>query len=411
MKYEFNKIIDRTGTDSLKWKKAKGMLPMWVADMDIEAFPGIQDAIKKRAEHGIYGYTVLSDAWFDAYKYWWKTRHSFEISREWMWFVTGVIPAMGSVIRRLSEEGDNVVIQSPVYPAFFKTVERNKRNVLENVLKYDRDSGIYDIDWEDLEKKLSNPKTSLMIFCNPQNPSGNIWDKETLERIGKLCSENHVTVLSDEIHCDIVAPGRGYIPFASVSELNKKISVTFISPTKTFNIAGIQTAAVFAPDPHIRRIITDGLITDGIVEGNCFAMEAVKAAYTEEGSEWLDQLRIHIWNNRRIAEEYIKENIPELKVIPSDGSYLMWVDCSEIMGVNDYEAVSSDSNNNDGSKIVHRSDDFVAHLEKQAGLMVNAGKAFGGNGDTFVRINLACPEQYLRDGMERLKAGVKTYCK
>ena len=139
---------------------------------------------------------------------------------------------MGSVIRRLSEEGDNVVIQSPVYPAFFKTIERNKRNVLENVLKYDRDSGTFDIDWEDLEKKLSDPKTSLMIFCNPQNPSGNIWDKETIERVGKLCSENHVTVLSDEIHCDIVAPGREYIPFASVSELNKKISVTFISPNR-----------------------------------------------------------------------------------------------------------------------------------------------------------------------------------
>ena len=397
MKYDFNKIIDRTGTDSLKWEKAKGMLPMWVADMDIEAFPGIQDAVRKRAEHGIYGYTVLSDAWFEAYIYWWKKRHSFEISREWMWFVTGVIPAMSSVIRRLSEEGDNVVVQSPVYPAFFKTVERNKRNVLENVLKYDRDSGTFDIDWEDLEKKLSDPKTSLMIFCNPQNPSGNIWDKETIERVGKLCSENHVTVLSDEIHCDIVAPGREYIPFASVSELNKKISVTFISPTKTFNIAGIQTAAVFAQDPHIRRIITEGLITDGIVEGNCFAMEAVKAAYTEEGGEWLDQLRVHIWNNRRIAEEYIKENIPELKVIPSDGSYLMWVDCSEVMSIDD------------STKAVRRSDDFVAHLEKAAGLMVNAGKAFGGNGDTFVRINLACPEQYLRDGMERLKAGVRSF--
>ena len=388
MKYDFNKIIDRTGTDSLKWEKAKGMLPMWVADMDIDAFSGIQDAIKRRAEHGIYGYTVLSDAWFEAYNYWWKTRHSFELSKEWMWFVTGVIPAMGSVIRSLSEEGDNVIVQSPVYPAFFGTVKRNKRNVLENELIYDKDSLSFSIDWDDLEKKLSDPKTKLMILCNPQNPSGNIWDNETLDRIGKLCSENSVTVLSDEIHCDIVAPGRNYIPFASVSELNKQISVTFISPTKTFNIAGIQTAAVVTPEPKLRRNITEELMVSGIVEGNCFAYEAVKAAYTAEGGEWLDQLRVHIWNNRKIAEEYIKENIPELKVIPSDGSYLMWVDCSSV---------------------INSSEDFVSHLEKEAGLMVNPGKSFGGNGDTFVRINLACPEPYLRDGIERLRMGVKSY--
>ena len=384
--YDFNKVIDRTGTDSLKWEKAKGMLPMWVADMDIESFPDIQDAIRKRAEHGIYGYTVLSDAWFKGYIYWWKSRHNFEIEREWLWFVSGVIPAMGSVLRRLSSEGDNVLIQTPVYPAFFSTIKRNKRNVIENRLIYHEDSSSYSIDWDDLEEKLQDPKTSLMILCNPQNPSGNIWDRETLIRIGEMCHKNGVKVLSDEIHCDTVAPGKDYIPFASVSDINKNISVTLISPTKTFNIAGIQTAAVITPNPGLRKVVVDAQISDGAEEGNCFAMEVVKAAYTEEGGRWVDQLREHIWKNRSYAEKFIRENIPELKVIPSNATYLMWVDCSNVTG-SSYE--------------------FVKQLEEKVGLMVNPGKDFGGNGDTFVRINLACPETYLKDGLNRLKEGVR----
>ncbi|SKB84103.1 cystathione beta-lyase [Lachnospiraceae bacterium] len=385
MKYDFNKVIDRTGTDSLKWEKAKGMLPMWVADMDIETFPGIQEAIRQRAAHGIYGYTIYGDAWFDAYIYWWKTRHSFEIKREWLRFTTGVIPAMSSAIRRLSDEGDNVIVQSPVYPAFFRIIKSNQRKVLENNLIYNRETASYSINWTDLEEKLSDPNTKLMILCNPQNPSGNIWDTDTLGRIGDLCAKYKVTVLSDEIHCDITARGKEYVPFASVSELNKKISVTFISPTKAFNAAGIQTAALFIPDQELRRIVTHGLSTDSIVEGNCFSMEAVTAAFTEEGADWLDQLRMHIWNNRRIAEDYIRKNMPVLKVVPSDSTYLMWVDCSEV---------------------VSQGEDFSAYLENEARLMVNSGKAFGGNGDCFIRVNLACPESLLKEGMERLKIGV-----
>ena len=388
IKYDFNKYIDRRETDSLKWDKVKGMLPMWVADMDIETFPGIKEAIIKRAEHGIYGYTILSESWFESYIYWWKDRHSFEIRKNWLWFVSGVIPAMSSAIRRLSGEGDNIVIQTPVYPAFFGIIKRNKRNVIENKLIYDKTTGSYSIDWENLEESLKIPKTSIMILCNPQNPSGNIWDKETLGRIAALCKECNVTVLADEIHCDIVAPGREYIPFASVSEVAKEISATFVSPTKSFNIAGLQTAAVFIPNPGLRRVITEGIAIDSNEEGNYFAMEAVKAAYTEEGGIWLDQLREHIWNNRRIAEEFIEENIPQLKTVPSNGSYLMWVDCSDV---------------------ITGSDDFADHLEKTVELMVNSGKAFGGNGDTFVRINLACPVKQLRDALERLHTGVKTY--
>ncbi|MCR5210441.1 MAG: pyridoxal phosphate-dependent aminotransferase [Lachnospiraceae bacterium] len=388
MRYDFNKITDRTGTNSLKWDKYKDALPMWVADMDIEVLPEIREVVVKRAEHGIYGYTTVDSEWSGSYINWWKTRHSFEIRKEWLRFVTGVIPAMNLLIRNISGEGDNVVIQTPVYPAFFNIIRRNKRNVLENMLIYDRQERAYSVDWTDLEAKLSDPETKIMILCNPQNPAGNIWDKETLKRIGELCEKNGVTVLSDEIHCDIVAPGREYTPFASVSEINRSISISFISPTKAFNVAGIQSAAALAVDPELRKAAWECFETGYIDEGNYFSTDICKAAFSEAGAEWIDQLRIHLWNNRKIAEDYIRDNMPELRVIPSDASYLMWVDCSAVMK----DSVS-----------------FVYHLERKAGVMFSAGKSFGGNGDYFVRINLACPESMLKEGLTRFRAGVASY--
>ncbi len=386
MKYDFDKIIDRTGTGSLKWKNGKSMLPMWVADMDFETCPTVKEALRKRAAHGIFGYTDLDDNWYQAYMSWWKNRHGFTIEKDWLVFVTGVIPAISSAVRKLTTPGENVVIQTPVYPVFFNCIRNNGRNVLENLLSYDRENASFSIDWEDLEKKLSDPQTSLMILCNPQNPSGNIWDKETLSRIGKLCYENHVTVISDEIHCDLVAPGCSYIPFASVSDINKKISVTCVAPTKAFNIAGIQTAAVIVPDKDLRHKMWRRINTDEVGEGNCFSAVAVESAFCEEGGKWLDALREYLWENRKVAEDFIRENIPSLRVIPSSATYLMWVDCSE---------VTKDA------------DQFVDFLEKEAGLMLNSGVHFGGSGKRFVRINLACPKAMVEDGMRRLQAGIR----
>lgn len=388
MKYDFDKDIDRRGTGSLKWDKNPGMLPMWVADMDIETFPGVKRAIEERAAHGIYGYTIDTDDWNKAYIKWWETRHDFKIRKEWLVFVTGVVPAISSAVRKLTTPGENVLIQTPVYPIFFNSILNNGRKVVENKLSYDKTKHEYSIDWEDLILKLRDPQTTLMILCNPQNPSGNIWDKDTLTRIGELCKKNHVRVISDEIHCDITAPGKEYIPFASVSEINREISVTCVAPTKTFNIAGLQTAAMIIPDPDLRHKMWRSVNTDECGEGNCFAAEAVKAAYTKAGGEWVDQLREHLWKNRKIAEEYIRKNIKVLDPVASDASYLMWVDCS---------------------KIVSDSDRFVSHLEKSAGLMLNSGKAFGGNGDKFVRINLACSTGLLEEGLNRLYNGTKIY--
>ena len=388
MKYDFDKITDRKGTGSVKWERAADMLPMWVADMDFETYPGIKEAIVKRASHGIYGYTCDCEEWFDAYIGWWKNRHSFKIEKDWLVFVTGVIPAISSAVRKLTTPGEKVLIQTPVYPIFFNSILNNGRIALENPLTYSPDTRSYSIDWADLEEKLKDPQTTLMILCNPQNPSGNIWDKETLARIGELCHENHVRVISDEIHCDLTKPGCEYVPFASVSEINRQISVTCIAPTKTFNIAGIQTAAIVVPDPDLRHKMWRGINTDEVGEGNCFTIEAVRAAYTEGGAEWLDELRAYISGNREYAEKYIGEKIPSLKTIPSSSTYLMWVDCS---------AVTDDS------------DAFVSHLEKDQKLMLNSGSGFGGNGNCFVRINLACPRSLLEDGMKRLEQGCRSF--
>ena len=385
MTYDFDKVIDRGGTGSFKWKNGGAMLPMWVADMDFETCPSVKAAIEKRASHGIFGYTILSDGWYQAYMSWWKNRHHFAIEKDWLVFVTGVIPAISSAVRKLTTPAENVVIQTPVYPIFFNSILNNGRRVLENKLLYDPETASYRIDWEDLERKLQDPQTSLLILCNPQNPSGNIWDRETLLRIGRLCEENHVTVISDEIHCDLVSPGKEYNPFASVSEINRRISVTCIAPTKTFNIAGIQTAAMVIPDPALRHKMWRAVNTDEVGEGNCFSDLAVESAFTKEGGEWLDALRAYVWENRRVAEEYIAKHIPKIRPIPSEATYLMWVDCT---------AITEDS------------DAFVEYLEKESKLMLNSGSEFGGNGRTFVRINLACPRSMVEEGLRRLEAGI-----
>ncbi|MCR5521903.1 MAG: pyridoxal phosphate-dependent aminotransferase [Lachnospiraceae bacterium] len=384
MKYDFDTAINRKDTGSVKWDFAGDAIPMWVADMDFETFPGIKKKVMERAAHGIYGYTHDTASWSDAYKYWWKTRHGFEIDADWLVFVTGIVPAISSAVRKLTTPGENVLIQTPVYPVFFNSILNNGRQVLENRLVYDRESGSFAVDWDDLEKKLADPQTTLMILCNPQNPTGNIWDKETLIKIGELCAANHVRIVSDEIHCDVVAPGKEYTPFASVSELNRRISVTCVSPTKTFNIAGIKTAAIIVPDGDLRHKMWRGINTDEVGEGNYFAYEAAVAAFSKEGGEWLDELREYIWANRRFAEGYIKEEIKTLRPIRSDASYLMWVDCGDVT---------------DDTEI------FVEHLKKNAKVMFSYGEPFGGKSGTFIRINLACPGTMLEEALQRLKKG------
>ena len=385
MKYDFDSPTDRRGTYSLKWEVAENELPMWVADMDFPAAPEITRAISERAAHGVFGYTNVPDEWYAAYTGWWKERHSFEIKREWLMFCTGVVPAISSIVRKLTTVGENVLVQTPVYNIFFNSIVNNGRNVLENPLIYE--NGSYRIDFADLEAKLSDPQTSLMLLCDPQNPGGMLWDRETLERIGGLCRKYHVVVLSDEIHCDLVSPGREYIPFASVSEDCRLNSVTCIAPTKAFNIAGLQTAAVYAADETLRHKVWRGLNTDECAEPNVFAVTAAIAAFTQ-GGDWLDQLRGYIAENRRTTEAFLAEKLPQVRMAHSDATYLFWLDCSEIT---------------DSSRQLA---DFI---RQKTGLYLSAGEQYRGNGRYFLRLNAACPRAVLLDGLERLRQGVLAF--
>lgn len=376
--------MNRRGTASLKWDVEEQELPMWVADMDFQTAPEIMAAIRERADHGIFGYTVVPDAWYKAIQDWWKKRHGFLIEKEWLLFSTGVVPAISSIVRKMTMAGENIVIQTPVYNVFFNSIRNNGRNVLESRLRWD--NGQYRIDFEDLEEKFKNPQTTMMILCNPHNPIGKIWDRETLERVGELAYKHHVLVLSDEIHCDLTDPGHEYIPFASVSEMCRKNSITCIAPTKTFNLAGLQTAAVAVPDENLRHKVNRGLNTDEVAEPNVFAITAAVAAFTK-GEAWLEELRSYLKANKDYVREYLALEIPEITAVPSDATYLLWLDCRKLIG---------------DSTMLCR------FIRSDSGLYLSDGKDYG-NGQSHLRMNVACPREQLREGMARLKKSVAAY--
>ena len=385
MTYDFDTPTERRNTNSLKWDVAQGELPMWVADMDFQTAPEIREAIMKRAEHGIFGYSVIPDAWYEAYIQWWKMRHGYTMERDWLIFCTGVVPAISSIVRKLTTPAEKVLIQTPVYNIFFNSILNNGRQVLESPLRYDGKE--YRIDFADLEEKLSDPQTALMILCNPHNPTGKIWDRQTLEKIGALCSRHHVTVVSDEIHCDLTDPEESYVPFASASETCRQISITCMAPTKAFNLAGLQSAAVSVPDEVLRHKVWRALNTDEAAEPNAFAVEAAVAAFTR-GADWLDALRDYLYENKKLAEAYIEKEIPDVRAVASQATYLLWLDCSGLIGCGREAA---------------------GFLRRETGLYLSEGSQYGGNGADFLRMNIACPRAVLKDGLERLKNGLAAY--
>ena len=385
MTYDFDTPTERRNTNSLKWDVAEGELPMWVADMDFQTAPEIREAIMKRAEHGIFGYSVIPDAWYEAYIQWWKMRHGYTMERDRLIFCTGVVPAISSIVRKLTTPAEKVLIQTPVYNIFFNSILNNGRQVLESPLRYDGKE--YRIDFADLEEKLSDPQTALMILCNPHNPTGKIWDRQTLEKIGALCSRHHVTVVSDEIHCDLTDPEESYVPFASASETCRQISITCMAPTKAFNLAGLQTAAVSVPDEVLRHKVWRALNTDEAAEPNAFAVEAAVAAFTR-GADWLDALRDYLHENKKLAEAYIEKEIPDVRAVASQATYLLWLDCSGLIGCGREAA---------------------GFLRRETGLYLSEGSQYGGNGADFLRMNIACPRAVLKDGLERLKNGLAAY--
>ena len=385
MSYDFDKPVNRRDTHSMKWDVKEHELPMWVADMDFQTAPEIQAAIQERAAHGVFGYSVVPEEWYQAYMGWWERRHGFSMEKEWLVFCTGVVPAISSMVRKLTTMGENVLVQTPVYNIFFNSIVNNGRNVIENPLRYDENG--YQMDFEDLERKLSDPQTTLMILCNPHNPVGRIWSREELGQVGELCRKYHVTVISDEIHCDLTSPGKEYIPFASVSESCRNHSITCITPTKAFNLAGLQTAAVAVPNPNLRHKVWRGLNTDEVAEPNSFAVEAAVAAFTK-GDAWLDALRAYIQENKNHVENFLKKEVPQIRPVPSEATYLLWLDCRKMQGC---------------------ATEFTQYLREHTGLYLSEGRQYGESGKFFIRMNIACPRSRLEDGIKRLVDGILSY--
>ncbi|MDR1171211.1 MAG: pyridoxal phosphate-dependent aminotransferase [Bacteroidales bacterium] len=380
MKYNFDEIVSRRNSHSCKWDSAADdrVLPMWIADMDFRTAPPVIEALERRVRHGIFGYAKTPQACFDAVTGWFERRHHFTFRKEWMLFTTGVVPALSAVIKALTVPGDRVIVQTPVYNCFFSSIRNNGCETVSNQLAYQ--DGAYTVDFDDLEKKASDPQAKLFLLCSPHNPAGRVWSREELTRIGKICLENGVTVVSDEIHCDLVYPGHQHIPFASVSEDFLQHSVTCTAPGKTFNLAGLQVANIHAADETIRKKIDRALNINEVCEIGPFAVEALMAAYND-GEEWLEELKKYLHDNYLFLTDFFEKRLPQFPVLPLEGTYLAWVDCS----------------------VLRQSSTVIADtlLEKE-NLWVNAGTMYGAGGENFIRLNIACRRELLAEGLHRI---------
>ena len=385
MKYDFDMVSNRRDTDSLKWDTTENGLSMCGAGMVFTAAPEVRSVVEGLAGQGMFGEQTIPEEWYQAYTGWWKERHGFLMEKDWFVFCSGVVPAISGIIRKLTTPAEQVLLLTPVYDSLFASIVDNGRQVLESPLKYDGER--YRADFQDLERKLADPQTTLMILCNPHDPAGIIWDREMLAGVGELCVKYHVTVIADENGCDLTAPGRSYIPFASVSENCRKNSITCISPAKAFNLAGLQTASVVVPDERLRHKVVRGLNTDAVASPNTFSAAAAIAAYTR-GASWLDALRDYLAENRQAAIAFMKKEIPQIKAYPSDAGYFLWLDCREMAG---------------GAAEMAR---FIC---KNTGLCVSPGNRSGGNGRGFLQMNIACPHTLLQDGLNRLRDGAASY--
>ena len=385
MKYDFDKITPRRDTNSYKWDSTddKEVLPMWVADMDFQTAPCIINALKKRVEHGIFGYTRVPEEYYDAVISWFSRRHQWRIERDWFIYTSGVVPALSAVIKALANEGDNVLTLTPVYNCFFSSIRNNGCKLSSCALKYENNT--FSIDFDDLERRAADPKTPLLLLCNPHNPSGRVWTREELQRIGDICIKNNVVVVADEIHCEIVHPGYKYIPFASVSEEFQKHSVTCVAPSKAFNIAGLQIANIIVENDEWRQRIDKAININEVCDVNPFGVIATIAAYNE-GEEWLNQLLQYIHGNYLFFKDYCEEHLPQLPVAPLEGTYLAWMDCRSLS---------------------IPSEELEEELMKEAKLWLNAGSMYGKEGEGFMRWNLACPRQLVKEGLERFSSFIE----
>lgn len=387
MLYNFDEIIDRTGTDSLKYDArnrlfgTEDVLPMWVADMDFRTPDFIVDAMKKRMEHEIFGYTLKPDSLYDAVIGWMQRRHGWKIEKDWIIFTPGVVPAFTMCVLAYSQPGEKVIVQSPVYYPFFGAVDLNKRIQLNNPLKRVGDQ--YEMDLDDLKRKLDD-KTKMMLFCSPHNPVGRVWTRSELLELAEVCQENNIVMISDEIHSDLIFEGHKHIPYAMLGDEYAMNSITCVAPSKTFNIAGLSSSAVIIPNPALRKKFADVVESLHIAGGNIFGSVAMEAAYAH-GDEWLSQALKYIEGNVKLLENFAAENLPRVKVIHPEGTYMAWIDFSRL-GLTDTE--------------------LRKFMVEKVKLGMNHGPVFGPGGEGFQRINLGCPRSIVEEGLARLKANL-----
>lgn len=379
MEYDFDKIIERRGTNSYKWDsdEQENLLPMWVADMDFPTAPAVVDALRRRVEHGIFGYTRVPDAYYEAICNWFGSRHGWQIDRNRIIYTTGVVPALSAVVKALASPGAKVIVQSPVYNLFFSSVRNNGCQQLDNRLI--NIGGRYEMDFPALEEAAR--EADLMILCNPHNPVGRLWSRAELEHVAQICARNGVTVVSDEIHCELTY-GESYVPFAPIAEEARCKWVVCNSPSKAFNTAGLQIANIICPDAEIQARIDRAINDNEVCDVNPFGVVGLIAAYNE-GSSWLDALRTYIWENYQTAKLFFEEHLPQYRITPLEATYLLWIDISASC---------------------RSADEIAAELLTKQSLRVSSGSVYGAGGENFIRLNIACQRSRLTDGLNRIAA-------
>lgn len=390
MEYDFSRPTDRRGTDSYKWDSTPeaDIIPLWVADMDFETFPGITEALQRRVAHGIFGYTRVPEAYYEAVCRWFGKRHGWHINREDIIYTSGVVPAVSAVIKALTLPGDQVIVQGPVYNCFFSSIRNNGCEMVSNSLIYNKEELRYEIDFDDLERKLKHERARLMLLCNPHNPGGRVWTRDELTRVAELCRKYGVRVVSDEIHCELTLYDNEYVPFGSLPDELSRGSITCCSPSKAFNTAGLQIANIVCRDAEVRNRIDRAININEVCDVNPFGVIALQAAYSDEGYEWLTQLRKYISANYDLLLERFARELPKCKVMRMEGTYLAWIDCSELH-------ISSDE-----------IEEMLMHENK---VWVNAGSMYGAEGAAFIRINMACTSELLNEGITRIVNGLGAY--
>ena len=379
MKYNFDELVERRGTNCVKWDESPSadVIPLWVADMDFRVAPAIQKALQQRVEHGVFGYNIVPESYYEAVISWFHRRHQWEIQRHWILYTTAVVPAMSCVIKALTMPGEKVLILSPAYNCFFSSIKNNGCEVQESPLKPIGDT--FEVDFIDFEAKCADEKTTLFLLCNPHNPSGRVWTREELQRMYDICQKHGVKVVSDEIHCELIMPGHKFVPFGTITD----DCVVMNSPSKNFNTAGLQIANIICKHPSWRRRIDRAININEVCDVNPFGIVALQAAYNES-EDWLDELNQYLWGNYQVLCDFIDKNLPQWKVCRLEGTYLPWVDVSA-MGI--------------------PVDTLCQRLLQEAKVWVNPGTMYGSQtGQGYVRFNIATQRSRLIEALHRIKA-------